>query len=163
MLVFVILGRNSPTALPLSPKLFPKMKQFRGGTNFSMNGNENIGWPATSRNPVAKIGKTKIKVFTPKNVIYHFHMYWLNLPRRSIVACLCYLANDGRPTIPTLRSQLPEFDFQLEKLLFSWMINPEKRKLQWQVKGGFFICSALKVPDPKEIWTLRTFLKWLTI
>ena len=38
--------------------------------------------------------------------------------------------NDGRPTIPTLRSPLPEFDFQLEKLLFSWMINPEKRKLK---------------------------------
>ena len=141
MLVFVILGRNSPTALPLSPKLFPKMKQFRGGTNFSMNGNENIGWPATSRNPVAKIGKTKIKAFTPKNVIYHFHMYWLNLPRRRVVACLWFRANDGkptipkkkkkkrdhandgRPTIPTLQSPLPEFDFQLEKLLFSWMGN----------------------------------------
>ena len=39
-------------------------------------------------------------------------------------------ANDGKSTIPTLWSQLPEFDFQLEKLLFGWMINPEKRKLQ---------------------------------
>ena len=34
VLVFVILGRNSRTVLPLSLKLFPKMKQFQGGTNF---------------------------------------------------------------------------------------------------------------------------------
>ena len=32
-------------------------------------------------------------------------------------------ANDGKSTIPTLWSQL-------EKLLFGWMINPEKRKLK---------------------------------
>ena len=52
MLVFVIPGRNSPSALPFSQNLFPKMKQFLGGTNFSMNGNENIGWGASLSNDV---------------------------------------------------------------------------------------------------------------
>ena len=50
--MFVILGRNSRTALALSQKLFPKMKQFQGGTNFWANGNENIGRGATLLNDV---------------------------------------------------------------------------------------------------------------
>ena len=38
---------RSNRSLTLSQKLFPKMEQFLGGTNFSVNGNENIGWGAT--------------------------------------------------------------------------------------------------------------------
>ena len=34
---------RSNRSLTLSQKLFPKMEQFLGGTNFSVNGNENIG------------------------------------------------------------------------------------------------------------------------
>ena len=38
---------RSNRSLTLSQKLFPKMEQFLGGTNFSVNGNENIGQGAT--------------------------------------------------------------------------------------------------------------------
>ena len=38
---------RSNRSLTLSQKLFPKMEQFLGGTNFSVNGNENIGRGAT--------------------------------------------------------------------------------------------------------------------